>query len=46
VKVGLPASEQAARLKAVRSHRQAILDDLKKVDKELNDLSESPLPAR
>ena len=49
VKVGLPVSEQSARLKRLdeaRKRRQSLLDDLKKVDKELNDLSESPPPAR
>ena len=42
VKVGLPLSEQSARLQRLdeaRKRRQSLLEDLKKVDKELGELS-------
>ena len=42
VKVGLPLSEQSARIQRLddaRKRRQLLLEDLKRVDKELGELS-------
>jgi carboxyl-terminal processing protease len=44
-RTGLPVSEQAARLGRIeeaRKRRQALLDDLKKVEKEINELDRNP----